>query len=323
MKKKLLLGLLCTSLIMTGCGKVAELKNGEQVVAKMKGKNITADALYTKLKKKTGSTMLVNLIDEYIANKEMKTTDEIKKSAQSTYDQYKKQYESYGQDFEQVIKSSGYESSEEFLNELILSKKREEVAKKFIKKALTDDEINEYYENNIYGDLTARHILISPDVKDDMTAEEKEKAEKKALKKAQKLIEELNNGADFETLAKENSDDEGSKEKGGLIENFNKDDVVESFFNATINLQDGEYTKEPVESDYGYHIILRVSQKKKPSLKKSKSKIEDALVKQKMDADANLTEKTWVDIRKQYKLDIQDDELKDGYNKIVDSIDGE
>ena len=91
MKKKLLLGLLCTSLIMTGCGKVAELKNGEQVVAKMKGKNITADALYTKLKKKTGSTMLVNLIDEYIANKEMKTTDKIKKSAQSTYDQYKKQ----------------------------------------------------------------------------------------------------------------------------------------------------------------------------------------------------------------------------------------
>lgn len=321
MKKKLLLSIFCVSLLLTGCGKVAELKNGEQVVAEMDGKKFSANDLYEELKDRGGSTVLVNMIDEYIANKEMETTDEMRQNAETTYKQYEAQYEGFAQDFEEILKNSGYSGKDEFMEELILTEKREAVAEKFVQEELTEEEINKYYEENIFGDMTARHILITPDVNDDMSDEEKDKKEHEALEKAKDLIKQLENGANFESLAKEHSDDEGSKKDGGLIKDFSKDSVVESFWNASLKLKDGEYTKEPVESDYGYHIILKVSQKKKPSKKEALADIKENLAEEKMNDDKNLVEKTWVNIRKKYKLNIQDDKLNKGYNKIVDSVD--
>ncbi len=321
MKTKVLIGILGISLLLTGCGEVSKLKNGEEVVAKLDGKTITADDLYKELKSKGGSSILVNLIDQFIADKELETTDEMKQNAESDYNTYKTQYESYGQDFDEVLKSSGYADKQEFIDELILSEKKEELAKKYLKEEITDNEINAEYQNNIFGEMTVRHILISPDTTDDMTEEEKETKEEEAKKKAEDLIKQLDQGADFATLAKENSDDEGSKEDGGLVSDFTKDSVVESFWNASMNLKDGEYTKEPVESDYGYHIILRVSQKEKPKLEDVKDDILTDLADQKLQEDYTLIDKTWVTIRKKYKLNIEDSELKDGYQEIINSID--
>ena len=71
MNKKLLISLAAV-LLLTGCG-TATLKNGEKVVAKMDGKKITAESLYNELKTQGGATVLTNMIDDYIVNKEIKT----------------------------------------------------------------------------------------------------------------------------------------------------------------------------------------------------------------------------------------------------------
>ena len=147
-----------------------------------------------------------------------------------------------------------------------------------------------------------------------MSDEEKTKEKEKAKEKAEKLIKELNDGKDFKELAKKESEDEGSKENGGLIENITKDSVVEPFYNAVKELKDGEYTKEPVESSYGYHIILRESQKEKPKLEEVKGDILEKIVEEKLSSDENIYSTTWEEIRKKYKLDIQDSEIKKGYN---------
>ncbi len=318
MKKKLLFTMMCFTLLFTaGCGEVSKLKNGEEVVGKIKGKTITANDLYESLKKQNGTSAFVTLVDTYIANKEIKDSDAIKKEAQTQLDQLKAQYESAGQDFNAALSNAGYKNKDAFLDVLILDIKKNKVVENFLKEKVSDDEIHDYYEENITGEITARHILITPNVKDDMSEDDKAKEKKKAKEEAEKLIKKLKDGAKFEDLAKKNSDDEGSKDDGGLIENITKDSVVESFYTACTKLKDGEYTKEPVESSYGYHIILRVSQKEKPKLNDVKDDIIDNIVSKKLNNDSNLYTTTWGDIRKKYKLEIEDSEIKKGYKDSI------
>ena len=94
----------------------------------------------------------------------------------------------------------------------------------------------------------ARHILIS--VATDATQEQTEAAKKKA----EELTEKLKKGEDFATLAKENSEDPGSKDNGGEYL-FGKGTMVEEFENAAFALKPGEFTQTPVKTTNGYHII--------------------------------------------------------------------
>lgn len=318
-KKLTLLGVtMCSVLLLTtGCGEVAKLKDGKEVVGKIKGYTVTAEDLYAELKEQGGSRVFVNMIDDYIANKEIKSNEDAEDYANSQIEAYKSQYEQQGQDFNEVLVSSGYKNEQQFRDELILSYKKDKVVENYLKDELTDDEIQNYYEENIFGDMTVRHILIKPDTETDASDEDQEKAEEKAKKEAENIIKKLDKGEKFEDLAKEYSDDEGTKEDGGLLENFSKDSVVTEFWDASVKLKDGEYTKEPVKSEYGYHVILRVSQKAKPKLKEVKDTIEETLVANKLSADTTLKTTTWVNIRKKYNLNIEDSEIKDGYDSLT------
>ena len=257
------------------------------------------------------------MIDDYIANKEIKSNEDAEDYANSQIEAYKSQYEQQGQDFNEVLVSSGYKNEQQFRDELILSYKKDKVVENYLKDELTDDEIQNYYDENIFGDMTVRHILIKPDTETDASDEDQEKAEEKAKKEAENIIKKLDKGEKFEDLAKKYSDDEGTKEDGGLLENFSKDSVVTEFWDASVKLKDGEYTKEPVKSEYGYHVILRVSQKAKPKLKEVKDTIEETLVANKLSADTTLKTTTWVNIRKKYNLNIEDSEIKDGYDSLT------
>lgn len=318
-KKLTLLGVtMCSVLLLTtGCGEVAKLKDGKEVVGKIKGYTVTAEDLYAELKEQGGSRVFVNMIDDYIANKEIKSNEDAEDYANSQIEAYKSQYEQQGQDFNEVLVSSGYKNEQQFRDELILSYKKDKVVENYLKDELTDDEIQNYYDENIFGDMTVRHILIKPDTETDASDKDQEKAEEKAKKEAKNIIKKLDKGEKFEDLAKEYSDDEGTKEDGGLLENFSKDSVVTEFWDASVKLKDGEYTKEPVKSEYGYHVILRVSQKAKPKLKEVKDTIEETLVANKLSADTTLKTTTWVNIRKKYNLNIEDSEIKDGYDSLT------
>lgn len=321
MRKKILMVAVGICLLVIGffTGRInrVELKDGKQVVASLKGKKITAESLFEELKSQGGTYTLTNMIDKFIVSKEIKDKSDAKEKAQTTLDQYKSQYESYGQDFSEVLKNAGYNSEKDFLNQLILNEEKQEVAKTYIGKSLTDDEIKEYYDENIFGNMNAKHILITPDVTDDMSDEEKEAKEDEAKKLAETIIEKLNDGENFDDLVEQYSEDEGSKSNNGLIENFTKGDVVDSFFEAVLDLKDNEYTKEPVKSEYGYHIILKVSEDERPTLKESKDDIVDALVEKKLSEDETLYNSTWAEIRKTYKLSIKDTYLKNAYNDTI------
>ena len=320
-KKKLLIGLISLGVLATtGCGKIPKLENGEEVVASLDGKNFTAKDLYNELKKQGGSSVLVNMIDTFITNQEITDSKEAEEYAASLIKQYKLSYEQNGADFEAALISNGYANEDEFKEVIATDYKKSEIAKKYIKADITDDEVKDYYDNHISDELSVKHILIAPEVSDDATDEEKTNAENAALEKAKNLIEQLNNGADFDTLAKENSSDDATKDNGGVINNVVKEGYVTEFWNAAYALENGKYTTEPVKTQYGYHIIYKVSHTEKKSLDEMKDTLYNKIVSEKISNDSSLEQKTWVKIREKYNLTINDSTIDSTYKSSIKSL---
>ncbi len=105
---------------------------------------------------------------------------------------------------------------------------------------ITDEQLKNEYDQRIASagnkELKARHILV------------KTEADAKAI------IAQLGTGADFAKLAKAKSSDSSAKE-GGDLGWFNPNQMVKPFSDAALALKKGEYTKTPVQSQFGWHVI--------------------------------------------------------------------
>ncbi|MDR2192443.1 MAG: peptidylprolyl isomerase [Endomicrobium sp.] len=115
-----------------------------------------------------------------------------------------------------------------------------------------DADIEAYYKDNKESfdnpvEYTARHILTS-----DKAA-------------AEAALDELQKGAKFDEVVKKYSQDGGSAENGGLIGPFKRGELVPEFEKVALELKDNEMSGV-VETQYGYHIILKVSQKAIPAV---------------------------------------------------------
>ncbi|MFM1891786.1 MAG: hypothetical protein RLZ44_863 [Pseudomonadota bacterium] len=115
---------------------------------------------------------------------------------------------------------------------------------------ISDEQLQQAYQAR-YVDVPtteykARHILV----------ETKEKAVE--------LIQQLDGGADFAELAKTNSTGP-SGPKGGDLGWFEAGQMVKPFSDALVQLNKGQYTKEPVQTRFGWHIILLEDQRTQPT----------------------------------------------------------
>lgn len=142
--------------------------------------------------------------------------------------------------------------------------------------SVADTDVRKYYDENKASFMTEAGIQISH-----ILVAKKDKA------LAEQIIAKLDKGADFAALAKQYSIDPGSKDEGGdlgMPVNATSP-LVPEFLKAALALNPGEYTKQPVESDYGYHII-KAGQKvaaKQQSFEEVKAKIKTSLETQKKD----------------------------------------
>lgn len=321
MKKRYLLLLLCLPLLVTGCKYEPKLVDGKEVVVELNGKQFTAEEFFEELKNTNGTGVLVNLVNNYITEQEL--TDEMRKEAE---EQAKAEYESYkayyGNDWNNFLAYYGFRNDNDLLDNLESNYKQSLVLEKYLKTdVIKDEEIQEEYDKNIYGEATIRHILIKPEVNDDMSTTEKDDAKAKALEEAAEIIKQLQASTDLENdfinLAKEKSDDIGTASEGGLLENItNESNLVAGFWEAVEKLNVGEMTTEPVETEFGYHIIYKVSQKDKPALDEVKDKVIDNLVDELLTED-NASMTYWAGLREKYNMVIYDEVIKDSYDSTM------
>jgi peptidyl-prolyl cis-trans isomerase D len=178
---------------------------------------------------------------------------------------------------------------------------------------VTDEQLRAAYSNALDNfrmpeRVHARHILLKTAGKSD--------AEKKALQaKAEDLVKQLKNGADFAELAKKYSED-GSKDQGGDLGWFTHGQMVAEFDNAAFALKPKEISGV-VTSQFGYHIIQTLE--KDPAKLKPFEEVKDELAKEvraqavtekmqtlgdQMHADLVKSPKSAADVAKKYGADL-------------------
>ncbi|MFD0717132.1 peptidylprolyl isomerase [Paenibacillus sp. GCM10027626] len=140
-------------------------------------------------------------------------------------------------------------------------------------KKVTEDAIAKKFEESKDGlnVATVRHILV-------MSGDQGEvkRTDEEALKRAKEVKKLLEEGGDWTKLAKEYSDDGGSKDKGGLYEKQQTGGWVPEFKEAA-NTQEIGKIGEPVKTSYGYHII-KVEEREMASLEKDKETVKQMIV---------------------------------------------
>ncbi len=162
------------------------------------------------------------------------------------------------EEMQMLIKQAGtrnLKELKEILQEILAEQKLYIELGKEEKIEVTEEEVVEAYEQ-----IDLAHILIATS----SLVKENPLSEREAFKKAEDIFKKLKAGEDFETLAKEHSDDLSNKEQGGHLGNANiayyKSAFVPEFIEAALKLDTGEFSA-PVKTQFGYHLIKVIDKK--------------------------------------------------------------
>lgn len=335
MKKKMI-GLTASLLLITGCGKIPKLSNGDDAVVSFKnGDMISVNDLYENIKDTYGLYTLITMIDTYTLEKTFPDyIDTAKESAKSYMNVLKGNYDSDDDLLNDIKSYTGMNSIKAYEEYIYISYMQSHATEEYAKMQVTDKEISNYYKNELKGDIEVSHILITPQVTDDMSDEEKTAKEKEAKEKAESLLKTLKDtpneklADEFSKLAKENSEDESTKENGGALGKINQTSLSSDYdelIKAAYSLKDNELYKNVVTTQLGYHIILKTKSYDKASLDDAKDNIKTILAQEKMSKDNTISYNSLQYYRKELGMEIQDTEMQTQYgyymNNLLTSLD--
>lgn len=319
------MGCALLAISLTGCGNNPTPEEGNKnVVSLTNGEfSITVNDLYETLKDKYAANYIISEIDKTILNKEFETDDDANTYVENQMKIYLLSYNNDESQLLAAIQNAGYKDLSEFKEYILTNYKRTLAEEDYLRKDISDKEINKYYENNIYGDITISHILITVESSDNLTEDEKTEQEKKASDKIKEIYEKLDSGKDFSEIAKEYSDDKATASNGGMLGTYNKSEMTKAFNSnfedAAVALKVGEYTKKAVKTSYGYHIIYKESEKDKPTMEEVKQTIIDNLVEEKKKEDNKAQYKAMIALREKYGLEFNDEDVKAQYDNAVNN----
>lgn len=302
--KKILAGLMASTLMFSavGCGMIEKTEEGisKTVVAKVYKEKITLGevdsklaTVYEQVKAQYGEnykenseameyikqqrlSMLDTMVNDIIIKnngeklKVVPSDEEVQTKSKEKLDEIKKSFKS-DEEYKNALKAAGV-TEESFLEELkpaiISNAVYEEVVKDV---AVTDEEIKTYYDSNqnLYTEspnkVKPAHILV------------------KTEEEAKDIIARLDKGEDFAKLAAEKGTD-ATKDKGGDLGwiEYTSNQYDKTFLMSAISLKKDEYTKTPVSTKFGFHVIKCLDKEEYPvrPLEEVKEDVKDVLLEQ-------------------------------------------
>ena len=283
MKKLLFTTLASSAILLAACSDSPE-------VASTEAGRIRQDDLYEQMKDEplqggmtVGETVLQKMLLEDVF--EQLYGDQV--SEEDVDAEFEAAAEQFGtvEEYEQLLQQQGinadYVKDNIRLTQLMTTAIRDNVE-------ITDEQLEEEYEAN-RPFATAQHILVE----DEETAND--------------IIAQLEDGADFAELVEEHSTDPGSVDNEGKY-TFNEGEMVPPFEEAVGNLEPGETTSEPVETQNGFHVIRRLETEYAP-MEEQRDQLEESIVQGKME-DQQFMSNLITDLADQANVQIADEDLQ-------------
>ncbi|HDR4726076.1 peptidylprolyl isomerase PrsA [Bacillus cereus group sp. Sample62] len=266
---------LISILMLAACGQ----KNNSATVATATDSTITKSDFEKQLKDRYGKDMLYEMMAQDVITKKYKVSDDdVDKEVQKAKNQY-------GDQFTAVLENNRLKDEADFKNQIKFKLAMNEA----IKKSVTDKDVKDHYK----PEIKASHILVS------------DENEAKEIKK------ELDAGASFEELAKQESQDLLSKDKGGDLGYFNSGRMAPEFETAAYKLKVGQISN-PVKSPNGYHIIKLTDKKDLQPYDEVKDSIRKNLEAERI-ADPTFSHKLIQKELKKANIKINDSDLEDTF----------
>ncbi|MGG0277510.1 peptidylprolyl isomerase [Bacillus rhizoplanae] len=275
-KRRIFIGAAMSSvLLLSAC-------SDSENIATSKSGNLTKEEFNKDLKEKAGKVVLQQaMLNKILLDKYKVSDDEVKKKVE----ELKKQM---GDNFKAYLTQMGVKNEDELKDKL----KPQLAFEKAVKASVTEKEIKDYYKPK----LKASHILV----KDEKTAKE--------------IKDKLNNGEDFAALAKQYSEEPGSKETGGELGEFGPGEMDPKFEEAAYKLEVGQVS-DPIKSSYGYHIIKLTEKKELKPFDQEKENIRKELEAKRLQ-DQQWQQKFFKDLFKQADIKVTDKDLKDTFKEF-------
>lgn len=268
----------CVALTLSACG-------SSENVATSKVGNVTEKELSKELRQTYGkSTLSQMMLNKALLDKYKVSDEEAKKQVEAAKEQM-------GDKFKVALEQVGLKNEDELKERM----KPEIALEKAIRATVTDKDVKDKHK----PEMKVSHILV----KDEKTAKE--------------VKEKINNGEDFTALAKQYSEDTGSKEQGGEIAGFAPGQTVKEFEEAAYKLDAGQVS-EPIKTSYGYHIIKVTDKKELKPFDEVKDTIRKDLEQQRLqDATGKWKQQVINDLLKEADIKVTDKEFKDTF-KFLD-----
>ena len=201
-------------------------KNDPKVVATSKAGDINKEDFYNEMKNRSGKDVLKEMITTKVLNDKYSVSDK------QVNEELKKIKDQLGDDYKAALEQQNL-TEKDLKENLRLNLLQEQAVTEDIK--VKDEDIKKQYDR-MKTEIKAKHILVA----------DKETADK--------VKKELDNGGDFDKLAKKYSTDDANKDKGGELGYFSVGKMDPAFEDAAYKMKKGEVS-DPVQTSFGFHII--------------------------------------------------------------------
>lgn len=267
------------SLLLGGCGQQSK---DDTLIESEAGNVKTADVM-----KQIGNEQISKSAFQIILNKTLEKEYGNKVNDKDIEKQIDKQKQQLGGDdkFKQALKQQNL-TEKDVKDQLKIQEYQKLLLSDSVK--ISDKQLKD-------NTMKASHILI-----------ESEENSNKKKKEAEDIKKQLDDGANFASLATKYSDDTESKDSGGSLGYIVKGQMNKNFDKAAFKLKPNEIS-DVIKTDYGYHIIKA---NKESDFNKHKDELRQTMIQQKIQKDPSILTDAYEKLLKKYKVKYDDKDIK-------------